>query len=50
MKELLFIPVFALLAMTGCQQEKSTLPETGTARLTLNLQAQQQTTVTRAVD
>lgn len=50
MKELLFIPVFALLAMTGCHQEKLTLPERGTARLTLNLQAQQQTTVSRAVD
>lgn len=47
MKKSLFIPLLALLAMTGCRQDD--LPA-GQTRLTLNLQPQQPTMVTRAVD
>lgn len=47
MKKSLFIPLLALLAMTGCRQDD--LPA-GQTRLTLNLQPQRPATVTRSVD
>ena len=50
MKKSLFILLLALLAMTGCRQDELPAPEAGRTRLTLNLQSQRPTTVTRAVD
>lgn len=50
MKKSLFTLLLALLAMTGCRQDELSAPEAGRTRLTLNLQPQRPTTVTRTVD
>lgn len=50
MKKLLFIPLLALLATTGCRQDELPEPETGHVHLTLNLQPQQPIAVTRSID
>jgi len=50
MKNLRIIPLLVLLALTGCGQDDLPEPETGHVHLTLNLQPQQPTAVTRSVD
>ena len=50
MKKSLIFLLIALLAMTGCRQDEPPEPETGHVHLTLDLQPQQPTAVTRSID